>query len=41
MDSSLSNKHIYQTIDSQDYCSLKRQNNHLLDLWNESIKQKR
>jgi hypothetical protein len=45
MDTSLStatnSKHIYQTIDSQDYCSFKRQHHQLWELWNESIKQKR
>ena len=47
MDTSLSStnnpKHIYQTIDSQGYRTLKRQHQHqhLFELWNESIKQKR
>jgi hypothetical protein len=45
MDTSLSTttnpKHIYQTVDSQDYCSLKRQHHQLWELWNESVKQKR
>jgi hypothetical protein len=45
MDTSLSTatnpKHIYQTIDSQDFSSLKRQHNQLWELWNESVKQKR
>ncbi|CAF3557516.1 unnamed protein product [Rotaria sordida] len=34
-------KHIYQTIDSQEYRSLQRQHQHLFELWNESVKQKR
>jgi len=35
-------KHIYQTIDSPDYCSLNRQHHHhLFELWNQSVKQKR
>ena len=33
-------KHIYQTIDNQDYCSLTRPDKHLFDLWNESVRQK-
>ena len=45
MDTSISTtnqlKHIYQTIDNQDYRSLKRQHQQLLDLWNESIKRQR
>ncbi|CAF1474376.1 unnamed protein product [Adineta ricciae] len=45
MDTSLSTtnlKHIYQTIDSQDYTNFKRENqNQLFDLWNESLRQKR
>ncbi|CAF1372449.1 unnamed protein product [Adineta steineri] len=43
IDTSLSTtnlKHIYQTIDNQDYTSFKRENQ-LFDLWNESIRQKR
>jgi Leucine-rich repeat (LRR) protein len=43
IDTSLSTtnyKHIYQTIDSQHYSSLKRQTE-LFDLWNESLRQKR
>jgi hypothetical protein len=43
IDTSLSTtnlKHIYQTIDSRDYSSLKRENQ-LLDLWNQSLRQKR
>ncbi|UJR35449.1 hypothetical protein I4U23_028205 [Adineta vaga] len=43
MDTSLSTtnlKHIYQTIDSQDYTNYKRENQ-LFDLWNESLRQKR
>ena len=35
------NKHIYQTIDSQDYYSLRKQNRHLFDLWNETVTPKR
>ena len=48
MDTSLSTttnnnpKHIYQTIDSQDYSSLSRHQHHqLFHLWNESVQQKR
>jgi hypothetical protein len=45
MDTSISTtnnpKHIYQTIDSQDYCSLNRQHQQLFQLWNESIKRNR
>jgi hypothetical protein len=43
IDTSLSNtnlKHIYQTIDSQDYLTIKH-NTPLFDLWNQSLKQKR
>ena len=43
IDASLStsnSKHIYQTIDSQHYSSLRRQTE-LFDLWNQSLKQKR
>jgi hypothetical protein len=43
MDTSLNNnpKHIYQTIDNQDYCSLNRQQYQIFELWNQSIKHKR
>ncbi|CAF1004210.1 unnamed protein product [Rotaria magnacalcarata] len=34
-------KHIYQTIDSQEYRSLKRQHQQLFELWKESVKQNR
>ena len=43
IDTSLSTtnlKHIYHTIDSQDYATLK-QNTTLFELWNQSLKQKR
>jgi Leucine-rich repeat (LRR) protein len=45
MDTSISTtnnpKHIYHTIDSQDYCSLNRQHQQLFHLWNESVKHNR
>ena len=38
---SCTTKHIYQTIDCPDYCSLNRQNQQLFHLWKDSIRQKR
>ena len=32
-------KHIYQTIDSRDYCSLTRSDKHLFDFWNDAVQQ--
>ncbi|CAF1128609.1 unnamed protein product [Adineta steineri] len=34
-------KHIYQTIDNQDYHSLRKQHYQVFELWNESLKHKR
>ena len=44
MDTSLSTnhpKHIYQTIDSQDYSTVEQQHSQFVDLWKASVKQKR